>query len=116
MYVDELGINDTHSLYQFLPLAHVLARVAQAVVIRAGARACFWSGDPARIIDELAEFAPTHFPAVPRIYEKIHGAVIGRIDDGPAAAASAVSVGIGIGHTRPGTSAQRSAADRPAGA
>ena len=38
MYVDQLGINETHSMYQFLPLAHVLARVAQAVVIRAGAR------------------------------------------------------------------------------
>jgi long-chain acyl-CoA synthetase len=84
MYVDQLGINDTHALYQFLPLAHVLARVSQAVVIRAGARACFWSGNPARIMDELSEFEPTHFPAVPRIYEKIHGAVIGRIEDGPA--------------------------------
>ena len=84
MYVEELRINDTHTLYQFLPLAHVLARVAQAVVIRAGARACFWSGDPTRIIDELSELGPTHFPAVPRIYEKIHGAVTGRIDGGPA--------------------------------
>jgi long-chain acyl-CoA synthetase len=83
-YVDGLGINETHSLYQFLPLAHVLARVAQAVVIRAGARACFWSGDSARIIDELSELQPTHFPAVPRIYEKIHGAVAGRIEDGSA--------------------------------
>jgi long-chain acyl-CoA synthetase len=82
MYVQELGINDTHALYQFLPLAHVLARVAQAVVIMAGARACFWGQDPARIIDELTEFAPTHFPAVPRIYEKIHSAVLGRIQDG----------------------------------
>jgi long-chain acyl-CoA synthetase len=70
MYVDQLGLNTTHALYQFLPLAQVLARVSQAVVIRAGARACFWSGNPARIIDELSEFEPTHFPAVPRIYEK----------------------------------------------
>jgi long-chain acyl-CoA synthetase len=84
MYVDQLGINDTHALYRFLPLAHVLARVSQAVVIRAGARACFWSGNPARIIGELSELQPTHFPAVPRIYEKIHGAVTGRIEDGPA--------------------------------
>ncbi len=85
MYVQELGIDETHSLYQFLPLAHVLARVAQAVVIRAGARACFWSGDPSRIVDELSQLRPTHFPAVPRIYEKIHGAVTGRALDGPAA-------------------------------
>jgi long-chain acyl-CoA synthetase len=84
-YVDQLAVNDTHALYQFLPLAHVLARISQAVVIRAGARACFWSGDPARIMHELSEFEPTHFPAVPRIYEKIHAAVIGRIEDGPAA-------------------------------
>ncbi|MGP0051331.1 MAG: AMP-dependent synthetase/ligase, partial [Solirubrobacteraceae bacterium] len=84
MYVDELQINDTHKLYQFLPLAHVLARAAEAVVLRAGACACFSSGDPARIVDELSALAPTHFPAVPRVYEKIHGAVTGRVDDGPA--------------------------------
>jgi long-chain acyl-CoA synthetase len=82
MYVDELGINESHALYQFLPLAHVMARVAQAVVLTAGARICFWSGDSARIIDELAELQPTHFPAVPRIYEKVYGAVLGRIQDG----------------------------------
>ena len=84
MYVEQLRINDSHSLYQFLPLAHVLARVAQLVVLRAGACAVYWSGDPKRIVEELAELEPTHFPAVPRIYEKIHGAVIGRISDGPA--------------------------------
>jgi long-chain acyl-CoA synthetase len=84
MYADQLQLDATHSVYQFLPLAHVLARVAQAVVIRVGARACFWGGDPARIIDELSDFAPTHFPAVPRIYEKVHGTVLGRIADGPS--------------------------------
>ncbi len=82
MYVGQLRIDETHTLYQFLPLAHVLARVAQAVVIRAGARACFWSGDPARIVSELSELHPTHFPAVPRIYEKIHSAVLGKAQDG----------------------------------
>jgi len=85
MYVQELGIDETHTVYQFLPLAHALARVAQAVVIRAGARASFWSGDPSRIVEELSELRPTHFPAVPRIYEKIHGAVMGRALDGTAA-------------------------------
>jgi long-chain acyl-CoA synthetase len=84
MYVEALEINESHSLYQFLPLAHVMARVAQAVVISAGARICFWGGDAKRIIDELAEFEPTHFPAVPRVYEKVHGTVAGRIEDGSA--------------------------------
>ena len=82
MYVEQLGINETHTMYQFLPLAHVLARVAQAVVIRAGARSCYWSGDATKIIDELGAYSPTHFPAVPRIYEKIHATAMGRAEDG----------------------------------
>ena len=84
-YAEQLHFNDTHSLYQFLPLAHVLARVAQAVALSVGARVVYWTGDPAKIVDELAETTPTHFPAVPRIYEKVHGAVVGRMADGPAA-------------------------------
>jgi long-chain acyl-CoA synthetase len=84
VYAERLGIDETHSLYQFLPLAHVLARVAQTVILDTGAQMCFWSGDPAKIVEELGEMRPTHFPAVPRIYEKIHSAVVGRVEDGPA--------------------------------
>jgi long-chain acyl-CoA synthetase len=85
MYGQQLRLDDSHSLYQFLPLAHVLARVAQTVALGVGARLIYWSGDPAKIIDEVGATGPTHFPAVPRIYEKIHGALIGRIADGPRA-------------------------------
>ena len=85
MYIEQLGFDDSHSLYQFLPLAHVLARVAQIVALSVGARIIYWGGDPARIIDELQESSPTHFPAVPRIYEKIHSAAISRADEGPRA-------------------------------
>jgi long-chain acyl-CoA synthetase len=84
IYAERLQIEESHVLYQFLPLAHVLARVAQYVILLSGARMSFWSGDPTRIVDELAEVQPTHFPAVPRIFEKIHAAVLGRIEDGPA--------------------------------
>jgi long-chain acyl-CoA synthetase len=85
MYAEQLRFNETHSLYQFLPLAHVLARVAQAVALSVGARIIYWTGDAAKIVDELAETHPTHFPAVPRIYEKIHGVILGRLAEGPAA-------------------------------
>lgn len=84
-YAQRLGFNDSHSLYQFLPLAHVLARVAQAVALLVGARIVYWQGSAETIVDELSETAPTHFPAVPRVYEKIHGAVTGRMADGPPA-------------------------------
>jgi long-chain acyl-CoA synthetase len=82
-YAEQLQFNETHSMYQFLPLAHVLARVAQAVALSVGARVIYWTGDATKIIDELGETGPTHFPAVPRIYEKIHGAVLGKVAASP---------------------------------
>jgi long-chain acyl-CoA synthetase len=82
MYAQQLGLGPAHSIYQFLPLAHVLARVAQAVALSVGARVIYWGGDPAKIADELPVVAPTHVPAVPRIYEKIHGAVRGKVAEG----------------------------------
>jgi long-chain acyl-CoA synthetase len=70
----------------------------------AGARACFWGGNPARIIDELQDFSPTHFPAVPRIYEKIHAAVTGRIEDGSAPRRALFTWALACGaRTRAGT-------------
>jgi long-chain acyl-CoA synthetase len=84
MYEQQLGLDRTHSMYQFLPLAHVLARVAQAVVLSVGARLVYWGGDTTRIVDELLDAGPTHVPAVPRIYEKIQGAVTGEVARKPA--------------------------------
>jgi long-chain acyl-CoA synthetase len=81
MYARRLHMNHTHSMYQFLPLAHVLARVAQMVTLSVGGRIVYWSGDTRKIADELLTRAPTHFPAVPRIYEKIHAVVNSRVAD-----------------------------------
>jgi long-chain acyl-CoA synthetase len=68
-------------VYMFLPLAHALARVTQAVVLEAGGTIAYWGGDPKQIVDELAAVAPTHFPAVPRIYEKIHTAAVDAVQE-----------------------------------
>ena len=69
-YAESLDLNDG-VVFMFLPLAHVLARVTQTVSIDVAGTIAFWSGDPKKVVDEMAEFAPTHFPAVPRVYEKI---------------------------------------------
>jgi long-chain acyl-CoA synthetase len=77
MYVDELELRDRQMvIYLFLPLAHSLARVAQYATLEAGGTLAFWGGDPKRIVDELADIRPTHFPSVPRIYEKVHSTVL----------------------------------------
>jgi long-chain acyl-CoA synthetase len=77
MYVRELELQGARMvIYLFLPLAHSLARVAQYATLEAGGTLAFWGGDPKRIVDELAEIRPTHFPSVPRIYEKVHTTVL----------------------------------------
>jgi long-chain acyl-CoA synthetase len=82
MYAQQLSLRPGHAMFQFLPLAHVLARVAQATTLSVGARVVYWGGDMTKIIDELPAASPTHVPAVPRIYEKIHGAVRGKVAEG----------------------------------
>jgi long-chain acyl-CoA synthetase len=76
MYVRELELKSEMVIYLFLPLAHSLARVAQYAALEAGGTLAFWGGDPKRIVAELAEIRPTHFPSVPRIYEKVHASVL----------------------------------------
>jgi long-chain acyl-CoA synthetase len=78
---DRLQLDDSMVAYLFLPLAHVLARVTQMVVLAVGGTIVFWRGDPKRIVAELSEARPTHFPSVPRIFEKIHSAVRGDVEE-----------------------------------
>jgi len=87
MYRSQLELDEVQPvIYMFLPLAHVLARIAQTVAIDGGGTLVYWRGDARRILDELAEAQPTHFVAVPRIYEKLYTGVVGAVDEkGPIA-------------------------------
>ncbi len=80
MYRGQLELDDVQPvIYMFLPLAHVLARLAQVVVLDVGGTLVYWSGDPKKIFEEVRATAPTHFVAVPRIYEKLHTGVVGAL-------------------------------------
>jgi long-chain acyl-CoA synthetase len=82
MYRGQLELDDIQPvIYMFLPLAHVLARVAQTVVLDVGGTLVYWAGDPTKIIAEIPLSEPTHFVAVPRIYEKIHTGVISAVEE-----------------------------------
>jgi long-chain acyl-CoA synthetase len=81
MYRERLELQGDMSVYLFLPLAHALARVTQLVALAVGGTIVFWRGDPQRIVAELAEVGPTHFPSVPRVFEKVHRAILGGVED-----------------------------------
>ena len=81
MYVRRIKFDDTHTVFMFLPLAHVLARVTQMVSLDVGATVAFWEGDAKKLLANLAEVKPTHFPSVPRVFEKIYTAAQAGIED-----------------------------------
>jgi long-chain acyl-CoA synthetase len=64
----------------FLPLAHVLTRILQMLAIDVGGTLAFWEQDKDKILDNLQEVEPTHFSAVPRIFEKIYGRATAEAD------------------------------------
>src|SRR5215211_5606367 len=59
-------------VFIFLPLAHALTRVTQMVTLDVGGTIAYWERDKDKAIDNLRQVEPTHFPSVPRIFEKIH--------------------------------------------
>jgi long-chain acyl-CoA synthetase len=81
-YTERLELRKQPYVYfQYLPLAHVLARMVAIVGIDTGGTLAFWGGDPKRIAEDIGEAAPTHVPTVPRLLEKIqtraHGSATG---------------------------------------
>jgi long-chain acyl-CoA synthetase len=74
----ELG--DDTTIFVFLPLAHALTRITQMLAIDVGGTLAYWQGDKDKLIDDLREVKPTHFPAVPRIFEKIYAEAKGRAE------------------------------------
>jgi long-chain acyl-CoA synthetase len=78
-YIERLGLRESPPvLFQYLPLAHVLARMVQIVGLDTGGTLAFWSGDSKRIVEDIAEAAPTHVPTVPRLLEKIQSRAQGQ--------------------------------------
>ena len=62
----------------YLPLAHTFGRLMHLAAPYIGATIAFCP-DPARLLEALATVRPTVLPSVPRVYEKVHAAVIAKL-------------------------------------
>jgi long-chain acyl-CoA synthetase len=85
-FEDRLGLLRSGApieFFLFLPLAHALTRVAELFTLDTGGTLIYWQRDPAKLLDDLREAAPTYFPSVPRVWEKIHTAATAGIADQP---------------------------------
>jgi long-chain acyl-CoA synthetase len=81
MYEAQVALRPGSVIFMFLPLAHALARMVEFVALEAGATLSFWSRDPKRLLDDLAAARPTHFPSVPRLFEKVRGRALATAEE-----------------------------------
>ena len=80
--VDEMEsyIRNDDVMLLYLPLAHNFGRLMHLEGAHVGFTIAFLS-DPLRVGEALLEVKPTVLPSVPRVYEKVHSAVVARFDE-----------------------------------
>jgi long-chain acyl-CoA synthetase len=115
-----MGQQDTMLLY--LPLAHNFGRLMHLSGAYVGYAIAFLP-DPLQAATALTTVKPTIFPSVPRVYEKVHTAVVARFDEATGAKRKLVDWALRVGRrvsalklagkpVPPGLAAQYKVADR----
>jgi long-chain acyl-CoA synthetase len=77
-------LEPTDTLLLYLPLAHNYGRLIHLQARYVGYTLAFCR-DPLQVGDALAAVKPTVFPSVPRVYEKVHAALLARMDEASGA-------------------------------
>lgn len=81
----------------FLPLAHVYERTWTAHQLACGS--CnYYLENPRDVITALGQVRPTVMVSVPRLYEKIHHAVLNRANNAPTLRRKLFTWGLGVGY------------------
>jgi long-chain acyl-CoA synthetase len=75
-YVRGIMTYSTDVHLSFLPLAHVMERLIQVVLINSGSAIGFYQGDTLKLTMDLAELRPTIFPCVPRLLNKVYDKIM----------------------------------------
>ena len=85
-----------------VPPAGPLARARRAAgrARRRGDARRSGSGDPKRLLDDIAEARPMYFPSVPRVFEKIHARALGAVEDASPRAPPGLRLGDRDGRAR----------------
>lgn len=78
-----LGMRSADSALSFLPLSHVLERIANFGLVSMGAHV-FFAESVDQVPNNLAEVRPTILTSVPRLFEKIKTRVLDKVSQDPA--------------------------------
>jgi long-chain acyl-CoA synthetase len=98
MYERQIDLGPGSVVFMFLPLAHLLARVTQMVVLDVGGTIAYWRGDSNVLLEDLRSVCATHVPTVPRVLEKIHVAALSGAEEGGRLRQAALRWALASGH------------------
>ncbi len=77
--MEETYYREDDVMLLYLPLAHNYGRLMLLLGAKVGFTIAFLA-DPLRVAEALPQVRPTLLPSVPRVYEKVHTAVVARFD------------------------------------
>jgi long-chain acyl-CoA synthetase len=80
----------------FLPLAHNFGRLVHLLGPHLGYTIAFCP-DPLRVADVLPDVRPTVFPSVPRVFEKVHTAVVAKFEEETGVKRRLIDWALGVG-------------------
>ena len=96
--IDDFTMSDDTMLL-YLPLAHNFGRLMHLQGRTSGFTLAFLP-DPLRAAEALKAVKPTLFPSVPRVFEKVHTAVLAKFDEETGAKRKIVDWALGVGRRR----------------
>ncbi|KAH7620805.1 putative Long chain acyl-CoA synthetase 4 [Nannochloris sp. 'desiccata'] len=76
------GITPDDCYLSYLPLAHIFDRTAEELMLHLGASIGYWRGDIKGLVDDIGALRPTLFCGVPRVFDRIYGGVMAKVDGG----------------------------------
>ena len=95
-----LTIQPDDSFLSFLPLSHTFERtVGYYLTIMSGATVTYARGIP-QLSEDLQSMRPTVLISVPRIYERIWGAIRAKLDEGPPLKKKLFMTAVEVGYAR----------------
>jgi long-chain acyl-CoA synthetase len=98
--LQKLTVSNTDSFLSFLPLSHTFERTCgYYLTIMCGASVAYSRGIP-QLADDLQTIRPTMLISVPRIYERIWGAIRAKLDEGPPVRKKLFLAAVDVGYAR----------------
>jgi long-chain acyl-CoA synthetase len=74
-------LNEKDLLISYLPLAHILQRLAECLFFSLGASIGYYQGNVLKLVEDIGVLKPTVMTAVPRVLERIYDKIIAGVNE-----------------------------------